>query len=146
MHAQSSLPMRIERFGLDDDSLSIAKKAVKLGNLWERGKDLNRLKIAPLFFSACTRECERGEIRFDSQGSLFYGGPETKETGTNRFVLCETTSGFQAEPRCAYQFSFSDKHVHLRVVRIDHINEQAKEVVLEVCTLALWKISRATAY
>lgn len=50
MHAQSPLPMRIERFGLDDDSLSIAKKAVKLGNLWERGKDLNRLKIAPLFF------------------------------------------------------------------------------------------------
>jgi hypothetical protein len=137
-------PSHNERFELDDDRLTFAKQAVKLGDFWEVGNDLSRMKIVPLSFKPLGKDVNGVEIRFDTQGSLFYGGTETKETGTNRLVLSESKSGFQAEPRCAYQFSFSNEHMQLKAVRVDHINELAKEVVIEVCFLRAWKRSRAT--
>jgi hypothetical protein len=52
-----------------------------------------------------------------------------------RFVIV----WLQAEEYCAYQFSFSDQHVHFNAVRVDHINKFANEVVLEVCAIAVRK-------
>lgn len=123
-----------ERFVINEDRLIIAKQSVKLGDYWEIGTDLNRLKIVPISFK------DTGvEIRFDTQGSMFYGGSETKETGVNSFIISETRNGFQAEASCAYQFSFSEKHVHFKILRVDHINKVGNEVVLEFCTVQLRK-------
>jgi len=130
---------------LDADSLFITSKTVKLGDYWEIGTDLGRWKIAPLAFNDLGKNQIGVETRFDTQGSIFYGGPETKGTGTNRFILSETRSGFQAEAQCAYQFSFSDRHVHCKMVRVDHINAIAKEVAFEVCAVALRRLPRAVA-
>ncbi|KYH01832.1 hypothetical protein SE91_28255 [Bradyrhizobium sp. DOA1] len=120
----------------------MAVKKVKLGDYWEIGNDLDRLKITPLGIQPLRRAEQGVEICFQTQGSMFYGGAETKETGTNSFVLGVTRSGFQAEPLCAYQYSFSENHVHFKAVRVDHINAQANEVVLEICTVALRKLHR----
>jgi hypothetical protein len=133
------LPTYTERFALDSDSISTGKKLVKLGDFWDTE---DRLKISPLRFHALERNKTGVEIRFDTHGSLFFGGEETKKAGTNHIILPQTTSGFQAEPFCAYQYSFSDKHVHFKVVRVDHINEVANEVLLEFCFISLRKLPR----
>lgn len=136
------LPKYSDRFELDQDSISFEAKTVKLGDFWEVGSDLDRLKIAPVAIKPLERDEQGVEIRFHTQGSMFYGGSETKETGTNKFVLGVTRSGFQAEPLCAYQYSFSEKHVHFKAVRVDHINAVNNEVVLEICMVALRKLHR----
>lgn len=74
MPAPSLLPVSIERFELDYDRLTIAKQTVKLGDFWQLGGDLDRLKIAPLSFQPLRKDVRGVDIRFDTQGSVFYGG------------------------------------------------------------------------
>jgi hypothetical protein len=132
----------VERFALDDDSVFIEKKTVKLGDYWEIREGMSRLKVTPIAF----KEAEKGrsyiELKIDTGGSVFYGGDMAIESGVNRIALPETSSGFQAEEKCAYQFSFSDRHVHFTAFRVDHINQFANEVVLEACAVALRKTTR----
>ena len=131
-----------ERFALDDDSVLLEKKTIKLGDYWEIREGMSRLKVTPMAF----RDGDKGrpyvELKIDTGGSVFYGGDMAIESQVNRIALPETSSGFQAEEFCAYQFSFSERHVHFIAFRVDHINKFSNEVVLEACAVALRKTAR----
>src|ERR1700733_5453256 len=129
----------VERFALDDDSIFIEKKTVKLGDYWEIREGMSRLKITPVAFKEGDSGRPFVELKIDTGGSMFYGGDGTIKSGVNRVALPETSSGFQVEKYCAYQFSFSEQHVHFSAFRVDHINKFANEVVLEACAVALRK-------
>jgi hypothetical protein len=137
-----NFPEMAERFALDDDSIFIEKKTVKLGDYWEIREGMSRLKITPVDFKEGDRGEPYVELKIDTGGSMFYGGDGTIKPGVNQVALPETSSGFQAEPSCAYQFSFSEKHVHFGAIRVDHINKFANEVVLEASAVALRKRTR----
>jgi len=134
-----------ERFALDADSIFIEKKTVKMGDYWEIRGGMARLKITPiaLIDEGSERKVPYVELKFDTGGSVFYGGDQAIErSGVNKIALPEISSGFQAEEYCAYQFSFSDRHVHFTAVRVDHINKFANEVELEACAIAIRKSGR----
>jgi hypothetical protein len=141
-NSPTQTPKPIERFGLDDDSLFIEKKTVKLGDYWEVREGISRLKITPVGFKNDEKGRPYVELKMDTGGSVFYGGDMAIESGVNRIALPATSSGFQSEECCAYQFSFSDKHVHFIGVRVDHINGFANEVVLELCAVSIHKGTR----
>jgi hypothetical protein len=128
-----------ERFALDDDSVFVEKKTVKLGDYWEIREGMSRLKVTPIAFKEGDKGTPYIELKIDTGGSVFYGGDMAIESSVNRIALPETSSGFQAEESCAYQFSFSERHVHFTALRVDHINKFANEVVLEACAVALRK-------
>jgi hypothetical protein len=134
-----------ESFALDADSIFTEKKTLKMGDYWEIREGMARLKITPvaLMDEAGARKVSYVELKFDTGGSVFYGGDQSIESsGVNRIALPQTSSGFQAEECCAYQFSFSDRHVHFTAVRVDHINKFSNEVVLEACAVSLRKTTR----
>jgi hypothetical protein len=127
------------RFWHTDDEVIIQRKTVKLGDYWELREGIARLKITPLEFKDVEKRPPYVELRMDTGGSMYYGGDLAIECGVNRIALAQTSSGFQAEEHCAYQYSFSDEHVHFAAIRVDHINRVGNEVVLEVCLVSLHK-------
>jgi hypothetical protein len=91
-----------ESFALDDDSVFIEKKTVKLGDYWEIREGMARLKITPIAFKEGDKGRPYIELKIDTGGSVFYGGDMSIESGVNRIALPETSSGFQAEEFCTY--------------------------------------------
>jgi hypothetical protein len=129
-----------KKFRIDNDDLVVDRKTVKLGDYWQIREGISRLKITPIAFRDSNGEPLYVELRMDTGGSVFYGGDNAiEDSGVNRIALRQTSSGFQAEENCAYQYSFSDEHVHFIAVRVDHINKHANEVALEVCALSIHK-------
>src|ERR1700694_4188460 len=93
-----------ESFALDDDSVFIEKKTVKLGDYWELREGMSRLKITPIAFKE-DKNVPYVELKIDTGGSVYYGGGQAIQSGVNRIALPETSSGFQAGEHCAYPFS-----------------------------------------
>jgi hypothetical protein len=68
-----------------------------------------------------------------------FGGKQSEETSTNRYKITISRSGFDADERSIYQFSFSDEHIHIFIVRVDGLDTASNEIALQVAKLRVWK-------
>jgi hypothetical protein len=120
---RAPLPPKVESEVLD--------LKIKVGSYWEKTSGLDRFKISILNIQG-----EPGNLAVDlsvtTGGSVFHPGTQVKEVSVNRFVVPESDSGFQAEERCVYQFSFSENHIHFRAARVDGIDLHNQEVAVNI--------------
>lgn len=119
------------------ENVFVGSKVVKLGDFWELPDKLGRARVSPRSFGTLSHDREAVELQFDTSGSVFYCGKSCQEIRVNRMLVSATALGHQAEEHSVYQYSFSEKHVHVVIVRVDHINQHATEVTLVACTLLL---------
>jgi hypothetical protein len=67
---------------------------------------------------------------------------ETQQVGTNRYAVTISSSGFTAEERSVYQYSFDDQHIYFLAIRVDGLDTALMEVALQVVRLRVWRSER----
>lgn len=122
-----------------ETEVNIYTPTLKIGDFWTDDDTPRRIRVTAV---AISDEPEpRVELLF-GMGAIAHGGTQTKRTKVNQYLMRSTDSGFQAEEFCVHCFSFDEKHVWFFVVRVDHINAYAKEVVLSICKVSSYKRQR----
>jgi hypothetical protein len=119
-----------------ETEVNVFTPTVKVGSYWNDGDVPRRIRVTVVSISE--EEEPRAELNF-AMGALAHGGTQTKRTKVNQFLMRPTSSGFQAEEFCVTCFSFDERHVWFFVVRVDHVNAYAKEVVLSICKVSSHK-------
>ena len=79
------------------------------------------------------------ELAVRTGGSMVHGGRQSDEVGTNRYTVTISGSGFDSEERSIYQFSFSDQHIYLFVIRVDGLDTALNELALQIVKLRVWR-------
>jgi hypothetical protein len=80
------------------------------------------------------------ELAVRTGGSIVYGGKQSDQVATNRYTVTISGSGFDAEERSIHQFSFTDDHIHLFVVRVDGLDTASNEVALQVAKVRVYRL------
>jgi hypothetical protein len=122
-----------------ETEIAVCSPILKVGSYWDDGDVPRRIRVTVVSIS--DEEEPRAELNF-AMGALAHGGTQTKRTKTNQYLMRPTSSGFQAEEFCVTCFSFDERHVWFFVVRVDHLNPYAKEVVLSICKVSSHKRTR----
>ena len=73
------------------------------------------------------------EIDIRLGGGVVIGGPETIYISTNRYLLSAIDNPHQDDEKCVYSISFTEEHVAIFVLRLEHINTHAKQVRMSFC-------------
>jgi hypothetical protein len=119
-----------------ETTVNIYTSTLKMGSFWQDEDTPRRIRVTA---NVISDEPEpRVELLF-GMGALAHGGTQTKRTKTNQFLMRAINSGFQAEEYCVYCFSYDEKHVWFFVVRVDHINKHANEIILSICKVSSFK-------
>ncbi|SFI62406.1 hypothetical protein [Bradyrhizobium sp. Gha] len=134
----SSSKLKEETFKLGDDGLLMETRILRLGDYWDIR---HRLGVVRVTLRNVPREQGDlfAELEFTTGGSLIYAGEKAKKIRTNRFSLPASSSGSSCEDSAAFQFNYSNDHVSLLIVRVDHINDHNAQVSLSVCSMFMMK-------
>lgn len=124
-----------------ETEVNVYSPTLKVGSYWDDGEVPRRIRVTVVSIEAEEGGELRAELNF-AMGALAHGGTQTKRTKTNQYLMRQTSSGFQAEEFCVTCFSFDERHVWFFVVRVDHVNVYAKEVVLSICKVSSQKRTR----
>ena len=129
--------------GVSEDSwritdVYVVDVRVKVGSYWDEPVAKNKMRISVV---AIHEEPGRrsAELAVRTGGSMVYGGRQSDEVGTNRYTVTISGSGFDSEERSIYQFSFSDQHIYLFVIRVDGLDTALNEVALQIVKLRVWR-------
>lgn len=76
---------------------------------------------------------DAADLEIGVGGSLVYGGAETKQVSTNRFICPAVRNAHDAELRSVFQFVYTRDYFSFLAIRVDHVNLHAKEAVLTIC-------------
>jgi hypothetical protein len=139
MSAGLALPHETEE--AFETEVNVYGPTLKVGSYWDDGEVPRRIRVAVVSITDEEGGEPRAELNF-AMGALAHGGTQTKRTKTNQFLMRQTSSGFQAEEFCVTCFSFDERHIWFFVVRVDHVNAYAKEVVLSICKVSSHKRTR----
>jgi hypothetical protein len=124
-----------------ETEVNVYSPTLKVGSYWDDGEVPRRIRVTVVSIAAEEGGDPRAELNF-AMGAVAHGGTQTKRTKTNQYLMRQTSSGFQAEEFCVTCFSFDERHVWFFVVRVDHVNAYAKEVVLSICKVSSHKRTR----
>jgi hypothetical protein len=122
-----------------ETEVNVYNPTLKVGSYWDDGDAPRRIRVTVVSIS--DEEGPKAELNF-GMGALAHGGTQTKRMKVNQYLMRQTSSGFQAEEFCVTCFSFDERHVWFFVVRVDHVNAYAKEVVLSICMVSSHKRAR----
>ena len=128
-----------EEFEIRD--ATTAELRVNIGSYWEGKLRSETVRIAVLGVDGPPGQ-QLVDLSFNSNGGMFYGGEKVKSPRVNTFSMPECTSGFQAEEKCVYNFSWSPDHVDFFVARVNGIDLHNREVVLNIANVRLFKMPR----
>jgi hypothetical protein len=113
---------------------------VKVGSYWDEptatARTRLRISIVAIHEQAGRRSAE---LAVRTGGSLVYGGKQSDKIETNRYTVTISGSGFDAEERSIYQFSFDNQHVHFFAIRVDGLDTALNEVALQVAKMRAYR-------
>jgi hypothetical protein len=117
---------------------SVTDIRVKVGSYWDEPTTKHKMRISVI---AIHEEPGRrsAELSVRTSGSIIYGGKQSDQVGVNRYTVTISSSGFDAEERSIYQFSFDDRHIHFFVIRVDGLDTALNEVALQIARVRAWK-------
>jgi hypothetical protein len=127
-------PAAVGQDGWRITDIYVLNVRIKVGSYWDEPSPRNKMRISAV---AIREEPGRraAELSVRTGGSLVYGGKQSDQVSTNRYTVTISGSGFDAEERSIYQFSFDDEHIHLFVIRVDGLDTALQEVALQVAKL-----------
>ena len=110
----------------------------KVGSYWDEPIARTKMRISVV---AIHEEPGRrsAELAVRTGGSIVYGGKQSDKVDTNRYTVTISGSGFDAEERSIYQFSFDDQHIHFFAIRVDGLDTALNEVALQVAKMRVWR-------